>query len=395
MKVLVINAGSSSLKYQLIETCTECVLSKGIVERIGQKVSAIKHSGKAEFKREDLNAPTHTEAVKAVLDALLNPEYGVIKSVGEISAVGHRVVHGGEDFSGSVLIDGDVLSLIQKNSDLAPLHNPANIIGIKACKEIMASAPQAAVFDTSFHSTLPPYAYMYAIPYGDYKKYRLRRYGFHGTSHLFVSGEVEKIYGKMVNTIVCHLGNGASVSAVKDGRCIDTSMGLTPLEGLIMGTRSGDIDAAAIDYLCDKTGMNVKEVTDYLNKKSGVFGVSGVSSDFRDLNASAASGNERAALAISMFAYRVKKYIGSYAAALGGVECIAFTGGVGEYNPNVRKSALEGLEFMGVSLDDNLNENAARGETVKISNGATGVYVIPTNEELVIARETLGLVTRR
>ncbi|MCL2061426.1 MAG: acetate kinase [Firmicutes bacterium] len=394
MKVLVINAGSSSLKYQLIETQSETALAKGVVERIGQKVSGIVHKGAKEYRNDALNIPTHTEAVKAVLDALVLPAHGVIDNINRIAAVGHRVVHGGEDFFESALIDDAAMQKISGNTDLAPLHQPANIIGIRACQSVLPAAPQVAVFDTTFHSTIPAYAYMYAVAYEDYKKYRLRRYGFHGTSHMFITGEVKNIYKKDVNLIVCHLGNGASVSVVKNGKCIDSSMGLTPLEGLIMGTRSGDIDAAAVDYLCDKTGMDVKGVTDYLNKKCGVLGVSGVGSDFRDLHAAIESGNQRAQLAVEMFAYRVKKYIGAYAAAAGGVQCIAFTGGIGEHNPTVRKMIVEGLEFLGVSLDENKNNTAPRGETAKISNGKTDVYVIPTNEELVIARETVRLAAK-
>jgi len=394
MKVLVINAGSSSLKYQLIETETETAVAKGVVDRVGQKVSVIDHKGKKSFRDEKAKIPTHKEAVKAVLDALLHKEHGVILAVSEICAVGHRVVHGGEDFTESALITPNCLKKIEDNTDLAPLHQPANIIGIKACKEAMPSVPHVAVFDTTFHSSIPDYAYMYAIPYEDYKKYRLRKYGFHGTSHMFIAGEVNKIYGKNVNTIICHLGNGASISAIKDGKCIDTSMGLTPLEGLIMGTRSGDIDAAVVGFLCDKAKMTVKQVTEYLNKKSGVLGVSGVSSDFRDLQQAATEGNTRANLAIEMFAYHVKKYIGSYAVALGGVDCIVFTGGIGEHNPKVRERIFPGLEALGVEVSLEKNENAPRGEIAKLSTGKTDVYIIPTNEELVIARETVRLAAK-
>jgi len=393
MKVLVINAGSSSLKYQLIETTTETALAKGVVDRVGQKVSVIVHKGgDTVYRNDNASIPTHTEAVKAVLSALVDSNYGVIESVEEISAVGHRVVHGGEDFTESALIDKTVMKKIVGNTDLAPLHQPANIIGIEACQKVLPKAPQVAVFDTTFHSTIPPHAYMYAINYDDYKKFRLRKYGFHGTSHMFIAGEVKKMYGKDVKTIICHLGNGASVSAVKDGKCYDTSMGLTPLEGLMMGTRSGDIDAAATNYLADKTGMSVKEVTDYLNKQCGVLGISGVSSDFRDLWEASDKGNERAKLAIYMFAYRVKKYIGAYAAVLGGVDCVVFTGGVGEHNPNVREPILEGLEFLGIEIDKKINYGAGRDVVTKLSTGKTGVYIIPTNEELVIARETLKLI---
>ncbi|MCL2847248.1 MAG: acetate kinase [Firmicutes bacterium] len=392
MKILVINAGSSSLKYQLIDSITEEALAKGLVDRVGQKVSVIKHNGLGKtYLNDKAVIPTHTEAVKAVLEALLHSEHGVIKSIDEISAVGHRVVHGGEDFTESALIDKAVMKKIVGNTDLAPLHQPANIIGIEACQKVLPKAPHVAVFDTTFHSTIPSHAYMYAIDYDDYKKYRLRRYGFHGTSHMYIAGEVKKMYGKDVKTIICHLGNGASVSAIKDGICYDTSMGLTPLEGLIMGTRSGDIDAAAANYIADKKGMTIQQVTDYLNKKCGVLGISGVSSDFRDLWEARDEGNERAALAILMFAYRVKKYIGSYAAVLGGVDCIVFTGGIGEHNPIAREPILEGLEFLGVEIDQKVNYSAGRDVVTKLSTGKTGVYIIPTNEELVIARETMRL----
>ena len=391
MKILVINAGSSSLKYQLFETTDESVLAKGIVERIGQKVSSIVHKGSRDFRRDDLSCPTHNEAVQAVLDALISPVHGVIKAVTEVAAVGHRVLHAAEDFTDSVLINEKALKLIEKNVDLGPLHMPANIMGINACRAVLPDAPMVAVFDTTFHSSMPDYAFMYAIPYEDYKKYRLRKYGFHGTSHLYIAGEVKKIYGRDVKLIVCHLGNGASISAVKDGKCIDTSMGLTPLEGLVMGTRSGDIDPAAIEYLCDKTGMSVKQVLEYLNKKSGILGVSGVGSDFRDLNIAIEQGNQRAILANNMFCYRVKKYIGSYAAALGGVDCIAFTGGIGEHGEIVREKVLEGLEFLGVTFKREVNNHPGSG-VAKISDGKTDVYIIPTNEELVIARETLRLI---
>jgi len=392
MKILVINAGSSSLKYQLIDSKTECALAKGVVDRVGQKVSVLKHSGSKDYNRDDLVIPTHTEAVKLVLECLLDKNHGVLKAVDEIGAVGHRVVHGGEDFSDSALVCSPVMDKIKGNIDLAPLHQPANIIGIEACQKVLPNAPQVAVFDTTFHSTVPACAHMYAIDYDDYKKYRLRRYGFHGTSHMFLAGEVKKLFKKDVKVIICHLGNGASISAVKDGKCLDTSMGLTPLEGLIMGTRSGDIDAAAVNYLCEKTGKTVKQITDYLNKNSGVLGISGVSSDFRDIVEAAKIGNERAKLAVEMFAYRVRKYIGSYAAVLGGVDCVVFSGGVGEHNPTVRAPIVENLEFLGISLCPKKNAFARRGEIEKISNGKTPLYIIPTNEELVIARETLRLV---
>lgn len=393
MEILVVNAGSSSLKYQLIEMKNESVLAKGVCERIGQEHSVLVHKGSKEVRIE-APMPTHSEAIKLVLDALVHKEYGVIKSMTDIAAVGHRVLHGGEEFKESVKIDDDVLKRIESNIDLGPLHMPPNIMGIKACREAMPHAPQVAVFDTTFHSTMPDYAYMYAIPYEDYKKYKIRKYGFHGTSHLFIAGEVKKLLNRdNFKAVICHLGNGASVSAVKDGKCIDTSMGLTPLEGLIMGTRSGDIDPAVIEYLMDKTGMNIHGATDYLNKKSGVLGVSGIGSDFRDLTAALAKGDERARLAIDMFSYRVKKYIGAYSAALGGLDCVVFTGGIGEHTPEVRERVMSGLEYLGIDFDFEGNKSPERGKCTKLSKPSSkvGVYIVPTNEELVIARETLRL----
>lgn len=395
MKILVVNAGSSSLKYQLIEMDNESVLAKGVCERIGQQNAVLVHKGKTETRIEK-PMPTHKEAMQLVLEALVDKDYGVIDSMQEIAAVGHRVLHSGEDFKDSVLIsDDEVLKKIESNVDLGPLHMPANIMGIKACKEVMPWAPQIAVFDTTFHSTMPDYAYMYAIRYEDYKKYKIRKYGFHGTSHLYITGEIRKILGpeKCKKLVVCHLGNGASVSAVKDGKCIDTSMGLTPLEGLVMGTRSGDIDPAVVEYMMDKTGMNVHEMLNYLNKKSGVEGISGVSSDFRDLVKAYEEGNDRARLAIDMFAYRVKKYIGAYAAALGGLDCVVFTGGIGEHTEIVREKVMQSLEYLGIDFDFDKNNNVERGAVTELNKplSKVKVYIIPTNEELVIARETLRL----
>ena len=394
MKILVVNAGSSSLKYQLIEMDNESVLAKGVCERIGQDGSVLVHKGKKGEVKIPGAMPTHSEAIKMVLNALVDKENGVISDMKEIAAVGHRVLHGGMDFKESALVTDETLKKIENNADLGPLHMPPNIMGIKACRAAMPHAPQVAVFDTTFHSTMPDYAYMYAIPYDDYKNYKIRKYGFHGTSHLFVSGEAARLMGrKDFRLIVCHLGNGASVSAVKDGRCVDTSMGLTPLEGLVMGTRSGDIDPAVLEYVMDKKGLDIHEATDYLNKKSGVLGVSGVSSDFRDLVAAMDAGNDRARLAVDMFAYRVKKYIGSYAAAMGGLDCVAFTGGIGEHTEIVREKVMSGLEFLGIDFDFEKNNNVPRGEITKLSkpNSKVAVYIIPTNEELVIARETLRL----
>ena len=391
MKILVINAGSSSLKYQLIETETQAVLAKGVCERIGMDDSVLNHKGKikVEIKAE---MPTHKEAIKYVLDALVNAEHGVIANMSEISAVGHRVLHAGENFKDSVLVTPETLKLIESNTDLGPLHMPANIMGIKACQQAMPNAPMVAVFDTTFHATMPEYAYMYGIDYDDYKKYKVRKYGFHGTSHVYVSGRASALYGTdKIKTIVCHLGNGASVSAVKDGKCIDTSMGLTPLEGLIMGTRSGDIDPAAMEYLMDKKGYDVHEMTNYLNKKCGVWGISGISSDFRDLEEAAKKKDPRALLALDMFSYRVKKYVGSYAAAMGGLDCLAFTGGIGEHTVCVREAVCKDMEFLGIKLDKDKNAHPPRDEEVLISapDSKVKVYIIPTNEELYIARETL------
>lgn len=395
MKILVVNAGSSSLKYQLIEMETETVIAKGVCERIGAEGSVLVHKGKSgEEVRINGAMPTHSEAIQMVLDALVDKIHGAIESMDEISAVGHRVLHGAETFTESALITDEVLEKLNDTVELGPLHMPANIMGIKACMKAMPGAPQVAVFDTTFHSSMPDYAYMYAIPYEDYKNYRVRKYGFHGTSHLFVSGVAREIFGRDdIKTVVCHLGNGASVSAVKNGKCVDTSMGLTPLEGLLMGTRSGDIDPAAIEFLMEKKGMDIHTALNYLNKKSGVLGVSGVSSDFRDLVAAMEAGNDRARLAIDMFSYRVKKYVGSYAAAMGGLDCIAFTGGIGEHTEIVREKVLEGLEFMGVKMDADKNNNAPRGKNFEISSADSKVkvFIIPTNEELVIARQTLRL----
>lgn len=392
MKILVVNAGSSSLKYQLIEMDNESVLAKGVCERIGQDGSTLRHSGSASIEL-NLPMPTHKEAIKYVLDALVNKEYGVIEHMSDIAAVGHRVLHSGEDFTDSVKVTDDVLKVIESNVDLGPLHMPANIMGIKACREVMPDAPMVAVFDTTFHSTMPPYAYMYAIPYDDYKKYKIRKYGFHGTSHLYITGEIKNILKTdKFKAVICHLGNGASVSAVKDGKCIDTSMGLTPLEGLVMGTRCGDIDPAVIEYLMDKTGMDIHQATDYLNKKSGVLGVSGINSDFRDLMEGVKAGNERAKLAVDMFSYRVKKYIGAYSAALGGLDCVVFTGGIGEHTEYVREKVMSGLEYLGIDFDYVANEHP-KGNCAVLSKkkSKVKVFIIPTNEELVIARETLRL----
>ena len=393
MKVLVINAGSSSLKYQLIDMQTEKAVAKGGCERIGIEGSFLKHKANGKEVINEKAMPDHKVAVQLVLEALADKDHGAISSMNEIDAVGHRVVHSGEEFTGSVLITPEVLKKIEALSDLAPLHEPANVTGIKACMAIMPSAPQVAVFDTAFHSTMPDYAYMYAVPYEDYKCYKVRRYGFHGSSHLFVSQEAAKYLGRNdLKIVTCHLGNGSSISAVKNGKCMDTSMGFTPLAGVPMGTRSGDIDPAIIEYLGAKKNMSVSEVLTYLNKKSGMLGISGVSSDFRDLSAASEAGNDRARLALDMFAYATKKYVGAYAAAMGGIDCLVFTAGIGENDSFIRAKVTEGLEFLGVEIDKEEN-NKRTGDIHDITakGGKVKVLVIPTNEELVIARDTARL----
>lgn len=396
MKILVINCGSSSLKYQLIDSDTEAVLAKGLCERIGIDGSCLTHqpAGMDKIKTERAMAD-HTVAVQMVIEALTDKEHGVIASLDEIGAVGHRIVHGGEKFARSVLITDEVLKAIEECSDLAPLHNPANLIGINSCRKIMPGVPQAAVFDTAFHQTMPQKAYLYGLPYEYYEKYKVRRYGFHGTSHDFVSARAAQILGKDrrdLKIIVCHLGNGASISAVKNGESVDTSMGLTPLEGLIMGTRCGDIDPAIVGFIGEKENLSYQQMSDVMNKKSGVLGLSGISSDFRDLGEAAAQGNERAKTTLETYAYRVAKYIGAYAAAMNGVDVIAFTAGVGENNQLVRELTAGYLEFLGTKIDP--EKNKARGEEILISTPESKVtmMVVPTNEELAIARETLRLV---
>ena len=396
MNVLVINCGSSSLKYQLINSDTSEVLAKGLCERIGIDGSAITHqpAGKDKITKK-VPMPDHNKAVELVLEALTDAENGVISSLDEIDAVGHRVVHGGESFSEAVIIDDDVKKAIEACNDLAPLHNPANLIGIEACKALMKDVPMVAVFDTAFHQTMPSKAYLYGIPYEYYEKYKVRRYGFHGTSHAFVSKRAAEFIGKdpkNFKVIVCHLGNGASISAVKNGECIDTSMGLTPLQGLIMGTRSGDIDPAIVEYICSKENISVEEVINILNKKSGVLGMSGISSDFRDLVAAKEEGNKRAEDTLDTYAYHVAKYIGSYVTAMNGVDAIVFTAGVGENNASVRKAISEYFGYLGIEIDD--EKNALRGEEVVISTPESKVamLVVPTNEELAIARETVELI---
>ena len=396
MNVLVINCGSSSLKYQLIDSITENVLAVGICERIGIEGSVLKYTPQGGEKIQiESPMPNHEVAVKMVLDALVNEEYGVIKSLDEINAVGHRVVHGGEKFASSVVIDDEVMKAIEECNELAPLHNPANLIGINACKALMEGVPMVAVFDTAFHQTMPAEAYMYGLPYEYYEKYKIRRYGFHGTSHSYVSKRAIDIAGLDPNNskvIVCHLGNGASVSAVLNGKSIDTSMGLTPLEGLIMGTRSGDLDPAIVEFIAHKENLTAEEVNTILNKKSGVAGISGVSSDFRDLDGAAEKGHEKAILALDMFNYRVVKYIGAYVAALGGVDAIAFTAGVGENNGIMRGQVMKRLEFLGIKIDAEKNTVRSKETIVSTPDSKVKVIVVPTNEELAIARETLELL---
>ncbi|MCU6685569.1 acetate kinase [Dorea acetigenes] len=396
MNVLVINCGSSSLKFQLINSDSEQVLAKGLCERIGIDGSLTYQPAGEEKVKTDKEMPTHTEAIQFVIDALTDAQTGVVKSLEEIGAVGHRVVHGGEKFASSVVITDEVYQAIEECNDLAPLHNPANLIGIAACQKLMPGTPMVAVFDTAFHQTMPQKAYMYGLPYEYYEKYKVRRYGFHGTSHSFVSKRAAELVGKpydQVKTIVCHLGNGASVCAVENGKSVDTSMGLTPLEGLVMGTRSGDIDPAILEFIAKKENLDIAGLMNMLNKKSGVFGLSNnLSSDFRDLSAGAAEGNVPAKIALEVFSYRVAKYIGSYAAAMNGVDVIAFTAGIGENDGGVREMVMQYLGYLGVEMDE--KANATRGEEITIStpDSKVTVMVIPTNEELAIARETVALI---
>lgn len=395
MNVLVINCGSSSLKYQLINSDTEDVLAKGLCERIGIDGRLVYQKAGCDKEITEAAMPTHKEAIQMVLDALVNDKTGAIKSLSEVNAVGHRIVHGGEKFASSVVITDEVLEAVAQCNDLAPLHNPANLIGINACKELMPGVPMVAVFDTAFHQTMPEKAYLYGLPYEYYEKYKVRRYGFHGTSHSFVSKETANFLGMDLENskiIVCHLGNGASVSAVKDGKCVDTSMGLTPLEGLVMGTRSGDIDPAIMEYIAKKEDLDIAGVMNVLNKKSGLEGISGLSSDFRDLTAGAKDGNKRAIAAIEVFCYRVAKYVGSYAAAMNGVDAIAFTAGIGENVGLVREKICSYLGYLGITLDAEANEKRGDNCVISAADSKVKVAVIPTNEELAICRETVALV---
>lgn len=397
MNVLVINCGSSSLKFQLINSKTEKVIAKGICERIGIEGSQMTYTPAGGEKMEKIfPMKDHTQAIKLVLDALTDAEHGVVKNLDEIGAVGHRIVHGGEKFATSTIITEDVIAAIEECNDLAPLHNPANLIGIRACKELMPSTPMVAVFDTAFHQTMPEEAYLYGLPYHYYEDYKVRRYGFHGTSHSYVSHRAAELLGQKyeeLKIIVCHLGNGASVSAVKNGKCVDTSMGLTPLEGLIMGTRCGDIDPAIIEFLCNKEEKDVHQILTVLNKESGVYGLSGdFSSDFRDLEKAYHEGEAFAIRTMHTFAYRVAKYIGAYTAAMNGVDAICFTAGVGENGPLVRTMITSYLGYLGIALDE--DENVKRGveNVISTPDSRIKVLVIPTNEELAIARETVALV---
>ncbi len=397
MNVLVVNAGSSSLKYQLLDTKTEQLLAKGLCERIGID-GRIEHKlpDGRKFKKET-EMPNHAVAMKILVETLTDAEYGCIKSMDEIAAVGHRVVHGGEYFTGSVVVTDDVIEKLEKCRDLAPLHTGPALMGIAGCTEVMKNVPQVLVFDTAFHQTMPEHAFMYSIPYTYYKKYGIRRYGFHGTSHRYVSAEMCKLLGRTEGTkiVTCHLGNGSSITAVKDGKSIDTTMGFTPLDGLEMGTRSGSIDPAIVTFLMDKENLTTAQMNDILNKKSGLLGVSEVSSDSRDIEDAIAHGNEKAILADHIMSYQIKKYIASYAAAMGGLDAVVFTAGLGENNPALRADVCRDMEFIGIKLDDEQNQKAFRqGNIMKISadDSKVDVYVIPTNEELVIARDTAALI---
>lgn len=398
MKILVLNCGSSSLKYQLIDMSDESVLAKGLCERIGIAGSKLTHTktGQGNFETEEV-MNDHTDAVRLVIDALLHNEHGVLTSMDEIIAVGHRVVHGGEFFSGSVMIDEEVKKAIDVCSDLAPLHNPPNLIGINACEKIMPGKPMVAVFDTAFHQTMPEKSYLYAIPYELYEKYKIRKYGFHGTSHKYVSARAAAILGKSIEDlkiITCHLGNGASICAIEGGKSVDTSMGFTPLEGLVMGTRCGDIDPAVVSFLMEKEKLSNKQVDNLMNKNSGVLGLSGVSSDFRDIENAAKDGNKRAQIALDVFHYRVAKYVGEYAAAMNGVDAIVFTAGLGENSIGTRETICSYLNYLGVSIDK--DKNNCRGKEVDFSAEDAKVHalVIPTNEELVIGRDTKELLDK-
>lgn len=395
MNVLVINCGSSSLKYQLINSDTEAVLAKGLCERIGIDGRLVYQLAGHDKEITEAPMPTHKEGIQMVLDALVNPKTGAVKSLSEIDAVGHRVVHGGEKFAQSVVLNEEVLAKVEECNELAPLHNPANLIGIRVCQELMPGVPMVGVFDTAFHQTMPQKAYLYGLPYEYYEKYKVRRYGFHGTSHSFVSKRLAEFLNLDYNNsrlIVAHLGNGASISAVLDGKCVDTSMGLTPLEGLVMGTRSGDIDPAIMEFIAKKENLDIDGIMDVLNKKSGVEGLSGVSSDFRDLEAAYHEGNPRAIAACEVFAYRVAKYIGAYVAAMNGVDAIAFTAGIGENISFIREKILAYFGYLGITMDKEANMVRGEDKIISTPDSKVTVCIIPTNEELAIARETVALV---
>ncbi len=397
MKVLVINCGSSSLKYQLVDMTTESALATGLCERIGIEGPMFKQTAGDKVLKTNPVMNNHDDAIKVVMDALTDKEYGVIADISEIGAVGHRVVHGGEFFASSVIINDEVKKAIKQCADLAPLHNPPNLTGIESCEKLMPGVPQVAVFDTAFHQTMPERAYLYAIPYEFYEKHKIRRYGFHGTSHKYVSDRCATILGKPISElkiITCHLGNGASICAINGGKSVDTSMGFTPLEGLLMGTRSGDIDPATVAFLMEKENLSVKEVENIFNKKSGVLGISGVSSDFRDIEDAAAKGNNRAIIALSAYYYRVAKYVGAYAAAMNGVDAIVFTAGLGENSIAARKEICSYLEYLGVSVDDSKNDVRGKETDFSADNASVKTLVIPTNEEIVIARDTKQLLDK-
>lgn len=395
MKVLVINAGSSSIKYQLIDMENEKVVAKGLVEKLGLPDSMLTHKINGQAYPIVQKLENHEQGIALVLKTLQDEKIGAIKSLDEIGAVGHRVLHGGTIYNSAVLIDDAVMKNLEKLTPLGPLHMPPNILGVKACQQVMPNTPNVALFDTAFHASMPDYAYMYALPYEWYTKHEVRKYGFHGMSHEFITSEVERVTGRSdLKIINCHIGNGASIAAIKNGKCVDTTMGLTPLEGLMMGTRSGDFDPAVAEYVMDKTGMDIKEFLNCANKKSGLFGISGISNDIRDVIKAKNEGNDRARLAFDMFNYKIKKYIGSYAAAMGGVDVIVFTAGSGENRDDVREAVMTNMEFMGVDFDIEANRNFTRGEVCLISkpNSKVQVYVIPTDEEILIARQTKKVV---
>lgn len=398
MKILVINCGSSSLKYQVIDSDTEHVLAKGLCERIGIDGRLTYQPAGQDKIKYDAPMPAHRQAVELVLKQLTDPENGILKSVDEIQAVGHRMVHGGEKFACSTLLTDEVLRTVESCNDLAPLHNPPTLVGVEACRELMPTTPMVGVFDTAFHQTMAPEAYIYGLPYEYYEKYGMRRYGFHGTSHKYVSQRTAELLGKKpeeIKVIVCHLGNGSSISAIDGGKCVETSMGLTPLEGLIMGTRSGDIDPTCIEFIAHKENITLEEAMTIINKKSGVLGISGVSSDFRDLEEAANAGNKRAKLALDAFCHHVKKYIGSYIAVMNGVDAIVFTAGIGENSPEVREQIMEGFGFIGANIDPKANNVRGKESLISTPDSKVKIFCIPTNEELAICRDTVEIVTKK